>query len=190
MKHVALVLSTLVLLRLGYSSTEDVGDPGDALAVQFKKEAPSNLGKAELRVNSKCVDLWNQFRGPNGSGVAVCSQPPIRIDSAKPTWKVAVPIGHSSPVLTDERIFLTGINEGQLVTLAYEKATGKLAWRRKAPKVSLEKVHKANNHAAPSAVKALGTSSIQPKRPKKRRNVEVLMPAILHAGERVDRRPQ
>ena len=48
----------------------------------------------------------------------------------------------------------------------------------------------ANNHAAPSAVKALGTSRIQPKRPKKRRKVEVLMPAILYAGERVDRRPQ
>ncbi len=150
MKYVALVLSTLELLRLGYSSTEDVGDSGDALTVQFKKEAPSNLGKAELRVNSKCVDLWNQFRGPNGSGVAMGSQPPMRIDSAKPTWKVAVPIGHSSPVLTDERIFLTGINEGQLVTLAYEKATGKLAWRRKAPTVPLEKVHKANDHATPT----------------------------------------
>ncbi len=41
---------------------------------------------------------WNQFRGPNGSGVANEFRPPIRIDPANPAWKTPVPPSHSSPV--------------------------------------------------------------------------------------------
>ena len=44
------------------------------------------------------IDLWSQFRGPNGSGVAKDCQPPVVIDAEKATWKVDVPPGHSSPV--------------------------------------------------------------------------------------------
>jgi len=98
------------------------------------------------------AEIWNQYRGPNGSGVAVNSRPPIKIDSNNPTWKVTAPIGHSSPVLWGKHIFLTGIDAGRLVTLAYEKATGKLAWRREAPEVALEKVHQANSQAAATPV--------------------------------------
>ena len=116
----------LVLMNLGYSSS-----PAESTAGK-------KLVKAKPSANSGRVDVWNQFRGPNGSGVALGSQPPVKIDSAKPTWKTLVPIGHSSPVLSNDHIFLTGIDEGRLVTLAYEKATGKLAWRRKAPEVKME----------------------------------------------------
>ena len=134
------VLSMLVLMNLGYSSSP------------AENTADKKLVKAKPRANSGRVDVWNQFRGPNGSGVTVASQPPVKIDSAKPTWKTATPFGHSSPVLSNDRIFLTGIEEGRLVTLAYEKATGKLAWRRKAPEVVLEKAHKASSQAAPTPV--------------------------------------
>jgi len=119
------MLSTLVLLSVGFPAQKDVG---------------------------KGVGLWDQFRGPNGTGVAVGSRPPMKIDSAKPTWKVAVPFGHSSPVLSDRLVFLTGIDNGRLVTLAYVKTTGKLAWRREAPKVEMESVHKANSLASPTPV--------------------------------------
>ena len=127
---------------------------GQAERHQFELEyvmsaKPKN---AETKGEANQADPWNQFRGLNGSGVALASQPPVKIDSTKPTWKVAVPIGHSSPVLSDNHIFLTGIDQGRLITLAYKKATGKLAWRRKAPEVPLEKIHKANNHATPTPV--------------------------------------
>ena len=52
---------------------------------------------------------WNQFRGPNGSGVATEAKPPVKLDPAKPTWKVPAPVGHSSPVLCGGKIFLTGV---------------------------------------------------------------------------------
>lgn len=115
---------------------------------ELKYEMSSTANKA----GANQTDSWNQFRGPNGSGVATGSHPPVKIDSTKPTWKVATPIGHSSPVLSDKRIFLIGIDDNRLVTLAYEKAAGKLAWRREAPGVPLEKVHKANSHATSTPV--------------------------------------
>jgi len=108
--------------------------------------------KVEAKKEANQPELWNQFRGSNGSGVAAGSKPPVKIDSFKPTWKVPAPAGHSSLVLSDDRIFLTGIDKGRLITFGYEKATGKLAWRRETPEVPLEKVHEANSHAAPTPV--------------------------------------
>jgi len=94
------------------------------------------------------IDLWNQFRGPNGSGVAKDCQPPVVIDAETATWKVDVPPGHSSPVLSRQLVFLTAVEGDRLITLAFKRETGELAWRKEAPKVPLEKVHKASSPAA------------------------------------------
>ena len=97
-------------------------------------------------------DGWKQFRGPNGSGVAKESRPPVELDAAQLAWKTALPPGLSSPVLSGERVFLTGLAKGRLVTIAINKADGKIAWQNQAPKVEFEKVHKANHPAAPSVL--------------------------------------
>ncbi len=94
------------------------------------------------------VDLWSQFRGPNGSGVAADSRPPVDIDPEKATWKVDVPTGHSSPVLSRQMVFLTAVEDDRLVTLAFRRQSGELVWRREAPEVPLEKVHEASSPAA------------------------------------------
>ena len=99
-------------------------------------------------------DGWNQFRGANGSGVAKDGRPPVELDAARLAWKIALPPGLSSPVLSRKRVFLTGLAKGRLVTLAVDKADGKIAWQRPAPKVELEKVHKASHPAAPSVLVA------------------------------------
>ena len=111
-----------------------------------------SLGLLLLASAALCADGWNQFRGPDGSGIAPDSRPPIKIDAAKPTWKIALPPGHSAPVLSARRIFITGLEQGRLVTLAFDKATGKPAWRRAAPMAVIERVHTANSPAAPSAL--------------------------------------
>ena len=95
---------------------------------------------------------WNQFRGPNGSGVAARAKLPVKIDPAKPTWKVPVPVGHSSPVLWGGKLFLTGLVDGRLATLAFDAVTGKQLWLRQTPEVPLERVHQASSHAAPTPV--------------------------------------
>jgi outer membrane protein assembly factor BamB len=94
------------------------------------------------------MSSWNQFRGPNGSGVAEACQPPVKIDTDHVAWSTPVPSGHCSPVLSANRIFLTAIQDDRLVTLAFDKASGRLVWRREAPQVPIEKVHETSSPAA------------------------------------------
>ena len=48
-------------------------------------------------------------------------------------WKIPVPPGLSAPVVFGDRIFLTAFEGERLVTLAYDKSTGKLAGRPQRP---------------------------------------------------------
>jgi outer membrane protein assembly factor BamB len=56
-------------------------------------------------------DHWPQWRGPLSTGVAPHADPPVVWDGAEGTnvrWKTPIPgRGHSSPVVWDDRIFLT-----------------------------------------------------------------------------------
>ncbi len=105
------------------------------LAVEF--------GRAESREGS-----WNRFRGSESSGVARASRPPVKIEAGCLAWKTPVPPGHSSPVLSRDRIFLTAIEGDRLVTLAFDAASGQRAWRQEAPNVPIEKVHAISSPAA------------------------------------------
>ena len=77
---------------------------------------------------------WNQFRGPGGSGVASGCRPPLEISEDNLAWKLPIPPGLSSPSLSDARIFLTAVDEGRLITLAIDKSSGRLAWRKRHPR--------------------------------------------------------
>ena len=52
---------------------------------------------------------WSEWRGPNATGVALNSKPPIEWSPEKNIrWRTALPgRGHSTPVVLDNRIFLT-----------------------------------------------------------------------------------
>ena len=92
---------------------------------------------------------WNQFRGPAGSGVAAAgARPPAAPDAATLAWKCPLPPGLSSPILAGGRLVVTGVENGRLVTLAIERETGTVAWRREAPAVPLERVHETSSPAA------------------------------------------
>ncbi|MGB0579563.1 MAG: PQQ-binding-like beta-propeller repeat protein [Limisphaerales bacterium] len=91
---------------------------------------------------------WNQFRGPNGSGTAPGFEPPVKFSPDKPAWKAAVPGAHSSPVVWESRLYLTGMENGRLTTLSLEAATGKMRWKRQLSEMPLARVHKASSPAA------------------------------------------
>ena len=69
---------------------------------------------------------WNQYRGPNGSGLAKDCNPPVNISNENLIWKTLLIPGFSSPSLSEKYIFLTGLSEDRLVTIAVNKADGKL----------------------------------------------------------------
>ena len=94
---------------------------------------------------------WPRFRGPNGSGISNATGVPTEFGPAKNlVWRAPLPQGHSSPILFEDRIHLTGLRDRTLVTLAIDRQTGRVLWERAAPPVQTRVVDKRNNPASPS----------------------------------------
>lgn len=91
---------------------------------------------------------WNQFRGPNGSGIAEGDLSGATAGTNSRIWKTPLPPGHSSPVLHKGRLFITAVDKDRLVTLALDTDTGKILWRQEAPPVPLQGVHATSSPAA------------------------------------------
>ena len=116
------------------------------------------IGAVKLVLTLLCVTSvfaaeWLRFRGPNGSGIAEGQALPREIGPAKNVvWKASIPKGKSSPIVTSDRIFLTGHENGKLQTFALDRATGQMLWRKEAPGHRDEKRHTLNDPASPSPV--------------------------------------
>ena len=94
---------------------------------------------------------WSRFRGPNGSGHAGGSTYPTEFSQTKNMlWRLALPRGHSSPIIWKDRIYLTAFRGDALFTIAIDRATGKQLWERQAPETKTKIVDKRNNPASPS----------------------------------------
>ena len=94
---------------------------------------------------------WPQFRGPNGSGVAPAdAAPPAKFGAAK--WKTPLPVGHSSPSVWGDRIFLTSFDtaEKKLELICVSAKTGAIVWRHAAPAPQIEETHVVSNPATAS----------------------------------------
>lgn len=95
------------------------------------------------------ADNWPRFRGPNGAGVA--NDPiPVVWKNEHFKWKVKLPgIGHGSPVVWEERIFLLCADEetGQRTAVGLDAKTGRVLW--KTPfKAAKHRHHKQNSFAS------------------------------------------
>jgi outer membrane protein assembly factor BamB len=96
---------------------------------------------------------WLQFRGPNGTGVAEGVALPAEFSATKNlVWKTPVPFARSSPVVTSDRVFLTASEGDKLITLALDRKTGKVLWRRDVVRARHMPIFKANDAASPSPV--------------------------------------
>ncbi len=96
---------------------------------------------------------WTRFRGPNGSGVAEEGALPNQFGpNQNVVWQTLIPSGKSSPILTGKGVYLTAHKEGKLLTLALDRANGKILWQREVPGRRLESMHRLNDEAAPTPV--------------------------------------
>ena len=94
---------------------------------------------------------WSRFRGPNGSGVYSTAGIPTDFGRTKNLlWRLALPPGHSSPVVWGERIYLTAFRGETLLTIAIDRAAGRVLWERAAPLGATKAVDKRNNAASPT----------------------------------------
>jgi hypothetical protein len=72
-------------------------------------------------------DEWSQFRGPNGTGVSETKGLPAEFGPNKNVvWKTPLPAGHSSPVLTRDRIFVTAHDKDKLYVISSRSTDGKI----------------------------------------------------------------
>jgi outer membrane protein assembly factor BamB len=102
---------------------------------------------------SSQADDWPQYRGPNGSGVSPSINLPERFDAkTNLVWRKPLPPGHSSPVFTKDRIFLTALDGEAQVTISLDRATGKELWRREAPRLHRETHNRINGPASATPV--------------------------------------
>ena len=89
-----------------------------------------------------------------------CPALPICPSSSGPKrasiWKTPLPPGHSSPVLTATRIFLTAHTKEKetykLYVLGLDRQSGKLLWQREVPRVQKGRLQNVNGPASPSPV--------------------------------------
>src|SRR5262249_21596494 len=99
------------------------------------------------------ADSWPQFRGPGARAVAADGQKlPAQIGPDQNVlWKTPLPPGHSSPVVHGDRIYLTAVRDKkQLLTIALDRATGRVLREKEAPHKAVEKTHAIGSYAQPS----------------------------------------
>lgn len=89
---------------------------------------------------------WPQFRGPNASGVGDDSAAPVEFGPDRNViWKTALPPGHSSAAVAGERIYLTAVENEKLFTIAMDRASGRILWRRESPRPRKQVIERPAN---------------------------------------------
>jgi len=136
--------------------------------------APLVAMLAMFAATGAVAEDWPQFRGPNGSGVSASTGLPEVFGPEKNVvWKTPLPPGHSSPVLTRDRVFVTAYAEDKaigsqqsavgtkgnareknhkLLVICLDRQTGKLLWQREVPRSREGRLQNVNNPASPSPV--------------------------------------
>ena len=99
------------------------------------------------------ADDWTRFRGPNGSGISNETGIPAEFGPEKNVvWKTPLPDGLSSPVFNPESIFVTGFEADKLYTIAMDRKTGRVRWRREIVRDRVGPLRPPNTPASPSPV--------------------------------------
>jgi outer membrane protein assembly factor BamB len=103
-----------------------------------------------LVITVQAEEPWNRFRGPNGSGVSEATTIPAKWTDADYNWQIDLPgPGISSPVVWDDKLFLTAADEKKLLRhiLCYSTKDGKLLWSQGVP-FPKERKHAHNSYAS------------------------------------------
>jgi outer membrane protein assembly factor BamB len=107
----------------------------------------------DVRVDQTKVpasEAWTRFRGPNGSGISTAKGIPTSWTEDDYNWKVQLPgIGHSSPVIWGDKIFLTSAVEdnAERIVLCLSTADGAIQWQRRYSS-TVHKKHLRNSFAS------------------------------------------
>ena len=105
-----------------------------------------------ISVSATHAEQWTRFRGPNGTGVGETASIPASWTADDYNWRVELPgIGHSSPVLWGERIFLTSAipETAERILLCLHVEDGRVLWKQSYPS-KVHPKHDLNSFATPT----------------------------------------
>ena len=98
------------------------------------------------------AENWPGWRGPTGDGISTEKYLPIRWSTTENiAWQTPIAgDGHSSPVIWENKIFLTTClpDRQERLLLCLDRRTGKELWRRVIIKSPLETLHRLNSRAS------------------------------------------
>ncbi|NIA14155.1 MAG: PQQ-binding-like beta-propeller repeat protein [Nitrospiraceae bacterium] len=135
------VILVLVSLTAAYLTPSGLPSPAQVsmLSQERGSEAPPSAASvaADFPTWEEMQRQWPSFRGPGGIGVAHYTTAPTQWDADTGTgirWKVEVPSpGFNSPVVWDDRLFISGATEHVREVYCYDTDTGALLWRQALP---------------------------------------------------------
>ncbi len=150
---------------------ESVDDKSNALSASEKESTESKVqtpeGEKTVQQNIQYPSIEeinqqaNSFRGSLGHGVFKAENVPVAWDVVSGEnikWKVVVPVkGFSSPVIWNNKLFVTGANPNERWVYCYDKNSGKLLWQHQADNIpgspaTAPKTTEDTGLAAPSVV--------------------------------------
>ena len=102
---------------------------------------------------AKAADQWPQWRGPNFNGSSDAKNLPDKLDATTQLWAIDLPgQGAGTPIIWNDRIFLTGIDDEsrKLLAMCIARKDGSFLWKKE---VGLNtQQNDRNNMASPSAI--------------------------------------
>ena len=125
---------------------------------------------------------WSRFRGPNGSGLGNAPNVPAEWKEQDFNWKITLPgIGHSSPVLWANDLFVVSSPEGQggLIIQKLSAKDGGESWRKQVS-FPAHHLHKFNSFASSSPAVDEDRVYLYWATPS-----SVTLTALTHEGEKV-----
>src|SRR6266851_3726651 len=102
------------------------------------------------------AEEWPGWRGPRGDGTSNERNVPLSWSKTENVrWKTPIPgIGHSSPIIWGDRVFVTSCLEPdeKRLLLCLDRRNGKVLWERVVVTAKLEQKHNLNSFASGTPV--------------------------------------
>jgi len=92
---------------------------------------------------------WPRYRGPNGTGVSDVTGLPVEWSESDYEWVIDLPgVGHSSPAIWGDRLFLTsGDEDARRMLLCFNAVTGERLWTQTLH-LDVDHLHKKNSYGS------------------------------------------
>jgi len=123
---------------------------------------------------------WTRFRGPNGSGLSDAKTIPTQWSTTDFNWKVSLPgIGHSSPVLWGEKVFVTSHDEraGKFHVLCLSTMDGSIRWKKEFA------LARSDKHALNSLATSTPTADAERVYVCRTEPAHITLSALTHTGD-------